>query len=186
MRDELMNPSGRVERRFLHALSSSGGVVQKRADVMVGRASRTVRRGSFVLALGWLGLLFFAAGWVMFNLAMHGLVSARWSVVTAHFVAMGINLLGGSLLMLVAARLAPTVEKKLHGSRRPSSARDGARSQLLDAQGQPSRLSDPCPPPDSVEGALGAAIELGVLAAETIPQIIRAFHKPKRASEPKP
>lgn len=180
MNDGSTSPGGRLERRFLHALSSSGNVVQKRADVMMGRASRTVRRGSLVLAIGWLGLVGFAAAWVMFNLAMYGWASARWSTVTAYFVLMGINALGGGLLLLIAALLASR-SKKQPGSRRARDLRH-ARS----ADGQPLLAAaplEPAPPADSIESALGSAIELGLLAAQTIPQIVRAFRKPKPDSD---
>lgn len=187
MSDGLTTLGSRVEQRFVHALSSSSGVIQKRANGWLGRASRTVRRGSVVLALGWLGLALFSAAWVMFNLALHAWLVARGSVVTAHLVAMGVNLGGGALLILTAALLAPSVEKQLHGRQRRTQANadDRAHAQAQMDKERPVLLAAPAEPaPDSLESALGAAIELGMFAARTIPQIVRSLRKRPPASTP--
>lgn len=173
MSAERPRAGGQVEQRLRYVLDSSSGTGQKRADGLLDRAAQTVRRGSIVLAVGWLGLVFFAVAWVMFNLAMHGWVAARWSVITAHFVAMGINLVGGGILILVAALLTPNEERKS-----PQPTRDDeAHSALLAAP-------EPGPAEGSIESAIGSAIELGLVAAQTIPQIVRAFRKPRRESGP--
>ena len=101
---------GRMEDRVLHMLHATGGSIKEHTDAMLVRASRTVRRGSLVFMLALVGVTLLAVGWVMLNLALHSFLLEHFSVAIAHLMVMGINLLAGAVLLVVAAKLTLTVD----------------------------------------------------------------------------
>ena len=178
---------GRVEDRLLHMIHSTGGSIKEHTDAMLCRASRTVRRGSLIFLLAIVGVTLLAVGWVMLNLALHSFLVERISVAVAHLVVMGINIIVGGVLLIVAAKLTLKVDGPMPLPRRrlaPVPRRwpplhvspvEAPRPMLPDYKQANLGL-----PAGDITSALGATIELGILAAQTIPQIVRAFKRPAK------
>lgn len=178
---------GRVEDRLLHVLHTTGGSIKEHTEAMLCRASRTVRRGSLIFLLALVGVTLLAVGWVMLNLALHSFLVERLSTAVAHLVIMGINIIAGGIILIVAAKLTLTVDGPMPLPRRrlaPVHRRwpplhvspvESARPMLPDHKQASLSL-----PAGDITSALGATIELGILAAQTIPQIMRAFRRPAK------
>lgn len=178
---------GRMEDRVLHMIHATGGSIKEHTDAMLVRASRTVRRGSLIFMLALVGVTLMAVGWVMLNLALHSFLREHFSVAIAHLVVMGINILAGTVLLVVAAKLTLTVDGPMPlPRRRPAAVHrrwppvhvspvEASRPVLPEYKQAPLSLAA-----NDIPSALGASIELGILAAQTIPQIVRAFRRPAK------
>jgi len=178
---------GRVEDRVLHMLHATGGSIKEHTDAMLCRASRTVRRGSLVFLLALVGVTLLSVGWVMLNLALHSFLVERFSVAVAHLVVMGINIVAGGVLLIVAAKLTLTVDGPMPLPRRRLAPvhRRWPPLHVSPVESQKPMLPDYKQaslglPAGDITSALGATIELGILAAQTIPQIMRAFRRPAK------
>ena len=183
MSDALTTLGNRVEERFLHAVDSTGGIIQHRADLLLGRASQVVRRSSIILIVGLVGVSLLVGAWVMFNVALHTFLATHWSLALAHTVVAGVNFLGGGGLVGAALALTPHSPEppppprrrmyfRHHGVRGHSPSANG-HIPVLAAAAQP-RLNSSA---DNLENALSATVELGMLAARTIPQLVRVLRR---------
>ncbi len=189
MSEFLAGLGGKVEERLLHIIHTTGGSIREHADVMLCRASRTIKRSSVVMMLAVVGVGLLIVGWVMLNLALHTFLAERISLPVAHLVVMGLNILVGGILLIVAAKLTLTVEgpPALRRTAMPRTAMprrwppahvpaiEMRRAVLPEPKPQPQLLALP---PSDLQSAVGAAFELGMLAAQTIPQLVKALRKP--------
>jgi hypothetical protein len=177
---------GKVEQRVLHILHSTGGSIREQADVLLCRASRTARRGSLVMMLGGIGAALLVVGWAMFNVALHGFLTARSSATVAYLAVMGLNVIAGGGLLIVAIKLTLSVEGPPPLPRRSPAPRRWPPThvpmvELRRAQAPEYKPQVLSLPPSELESALGATFELGMMAAQTLPLLMRALRKP---SEP--
>lgn len=190
MSELLARLGGRVEQRLLHILHSTGGSIREQADVLLCRASRTARRGSLVMVLAGVGVAMLVVGWAMLNLALHGLLAARFSATVAYLVVMGLNVLAGGVLLVAAVKLTLGVEGPPPLPRRSAPPRRWPPAhvpmvELRRVQVQEYKPQVLALPPSELESALGATFELGMLAAQTLPQLLRALRRPlERGVEP--
>ena len=182
MSEFLAGLGGKVEERLLHIIHTTGGSIREHADVMLSRASRTVKRSSVVMLLAVIGVGLLIVGWVMLNLALHTLLAERTSIPIAHLVVMGLNIVVGGALLIIAAKLTLTVEGPAT-LRRPSAPRRWPPAHVPVVEMRRAVLPEPKPqllalPPNDLQSAVGAAFELGMLAAQTIPQLVKALRRP--------
>lgn len=184
MSEFLAGLGGKVEERLLHIIHTTGGSIREHADVMMCRASRTIKRSSVVMMLAIVGVGLLIVGWVMLNLALHTFLAERISMPVAHLVVMGLNILVGGVLLIVAAKLTLTVEGP-PVMRRSAAPRRWPPAHVPSIEMRRAVLPEPKPqpqllalPPSDLQSAVGAAFELGMLAAQTIPQLVKALRKP--------
>lgn len=183
MSELLARLGGKVEQRVLHVLHSTGGSIREHADVLLCRASRTARRGSLVMMLAGVGVALLAVGWTMLNLALHGFLAARFSSTVAYLVVMGLNGIAGGVFLIVAIKLTLGVDGPLPMPRRSPAPRRWPPAHVPMVELRRAQAAEPKPellalPPSELESALGATFELGMMAAQTLPLLMRALRKP--------
>lgn len=186
MSELLSGLGGKVEERLLHVIHTTGGSIREHADVMLCRASQTVRRGSVIMTLAIVGVGLIVVGWVMLNLALHTFLATQLPVALAHLIVMGLNVLGGAVLLIVAAKLTLTVDGPPVPRRSPTHRR-WPPVHVPAIETRRAALPEPSPAPrpqllalpsSELQEAVGAAFELGLMAAQTIPQVVKALRKP--------
>jgi hypothetical protein len=172
----------RIEHRVVHTAHRGGWVLQQHANAIVCRAARTVRRSTIVLMLVVLGAALITAAWVIANLALHSWLVRVGSVASANLTIAGLNLLVGAVALVVASVLSavPPVPVPVGLPRRLRRRSLAPRiSHPIEVVPPPSASAYAEPTPTAQESeltnALGASIELGILAARTLPQIVRVF-----------
>jgi hypothetical protein len=134
-----------------------------------------------LLVVGLLGISQLVGAWVLFNLALHGWLTAHGASSWAHSAEAGLNLIVGICLLLGAVLLTPHAPEPLPRRRGPV-RQYWRRGHAAAGEGRPALLAAAAPPVpapalDSLEGALSATIELGMLAARTLPQLVRVLRR---------
>jgi hypothetical protein len=167
----------RIEHRVVHTAHRGGWVLQQHANAIVCRAARTVRRSTIVLMLVVLGAALITAAWVIANLALHSWLVRVGSVASANLTIAGLNLLVGAVALVVASVLSavPPVPVPVGLPRRLRRRSLAPRiSHPIEVVPPPSASAYAEPTPTAQESeltnALGASIELGILAARTHPR----------------